>query len=103
MKNIKYYLFLALALLLAAAALILASANKPHEPPEPPPTPLPLPTPDPFRDVETDDSLVYWSPWGQVYHFSLDCPTIQNSDLESGTIEESGKARACRICERYGM
>ncbi|MDR0879154.1 MAG: MBL fold metallo-hydrolase [Clostridioides sp.] len=42
---------------------------------------------------------VYWTPGGKVYHSSSNCKTLQKSkNIKSGTISESGKSRACRVC-----
>ena len=42
---------------------------------------------------------VYWTPSGGVYHFSSSCPTLSRSKtVYSGTVSESGKSRACKVC-----
>ena len=46
-----------------------------------------------------DEAVVYWVPDGEVYHLRRDCRTIrESSDVQSGTIVQSGKVRACKIC-----
>ena len=42
---------------------------------------------------------VYWTPSGTVYHYSSDCSTLSRSRvIRSGTIGQSGKGRACKVC-----
>lgn len=42
---------------------------------------------------------VYWTPGGSVYHSNSGCPTLQRSNvINSGSISESGKGRACKVC-----
>lgn len=42
---------------------------------------------------------VYWTPYGEVYHLSIDCPTLSRSrTIYSGSVSESGKGRACKVC-----
>lgn len=42
---------------------------------------------------------VYWVPSGSVYHNSKNCPSLSRSrTIYSGTIQESGKSRACKVC-----
>lgn len=42
---------------------------------------------------------VYWTPNGEVYHYSENCRTLSRSKtIYSGTISESGKDRACKVC-----
>lgn len=44
-------------------------------------------------------STVYWVPSGDVYHVSRNCRTLKRSrTVYSGTIEESGKSRCCKVC-----
>ena len=44
-------------------------------------------------------AIVYWTPNGEVYHYSENCRTLSRSKtIYSGTIEESGKARPCKVC-----
>lgn len=40
---------------------------------------------------------VYWTPNGEVYHSTLDCPSLGRSKtINSGTISQSGKSRPCK-------
>ena len=42
---------------------------------------------------------VYWTPGGSVYHKSRNCPTLKRSRIVySGSIADSGKPRACKVC-----
>ena len=42
---------------------------------------------------------VYWTPNGEVYHSTKDCPSLGRSKtILSGTISESGKSRPCKNC-----
>lgn len=42
---------------------------------------------------------VYWTESGKVYHRSTDCRYIRNSaNVLEGTVEDSGKERACSAC-----
>ena len=42
---------------------------------------------------------VYWTPNGEVYHSTKDCPSLGRSKtILSGSISESGKARPCKNC-----
>ncbi len=42
---------------------------------------------------------VYWVSGGSVYHLSKDCPSLsRSSNIQSGTVEESGRQRACKNC-----
>ena len=44
-------------------------------------------------------STVYWTPSGSVYHLSSDCSALSRSKtVYSGSISESGKSRACKVC-----
>ncbi|WP_420840396.1 CAP domain-containing protein [Adlercreutzia agrestimuris] len=48
---------------------------------------------------QTDQSIVYWTPNGSVYHNSKGCPALSRSKvIQSGTIAQSGKSRACKDC-----
>lgn len=45
------------------------------------------------------DQTVYWTENGDVYHLDRDCQHIRNrTNVESGTVEESGKDRLCKTC-----
>lgn len=47
----------------------------------------------------TSSETVYWTPNGEVYHSTANCRTLSRSKtIYSGTIEESGKARGCKVC-----
>ena len=42
---------------------------------------------------------VYWTPNGEVYHSTPDCPSLGRSKtILSGTIAQSGKSRPCKNC-----
>lgn len=42
---------------------------------------------------------VYWTPYGEVYHYNKDCPTLARSrTIYSGTKSQSHKNRACKVC-----
>lgn len=42
---------------------------------------------------------VYWTPSGSVYHYSRGCRSLARSrTVYSGSIEESGRPRACKNC-----
>lgn len=42
---------------------------------------------------------VYWVASGEVYHSTPDCPTLKrSSNIYSGSIAQSGKSRACKVC-----
>ncbi|MEY8562423.1 CAP domain-containing protein [Eggerthellaceae bacterium 3-80] len=48
---------------------------------------------------QTDQSIVYWTPSGSVYHTTDKCPALSRSKtIKSGTIAQSGKSRACKDC-----
>lgn len=48
------------------------------------------------------DTLVYWTPFGHVYHTSQDCQHLNHSDtLIEGTVEEAidnSRTRLCKTC-----
>ncbi len=51
--------------------------------------------------AQPNGQTVYWLASGEVYHMDRNCQHIrtkQDSMIRSGTIEESGKARACKSC-----
>jgi hypothetical protein len=68
----------------------------------PSPTAIPAPIEDagwspPASDPVED--IVYWVPNGKVWHVSPNCRTLARSTtIYEGTIEESGKSRACHVC-----
>ncbi len=42
---------------------------------------------------------VYWTPNGEVYHLSSDCPTLSRSrTILSGSVSDSGRSRCCKVC-----
>lgn len=42
---------------------------------------------------------IYWTPNGEVYHSTKDCPSLGRSKtILSGSISESGKSRPCKNC-----
>lgn len=50
---------------------------------------------------KSSGQTVYWLDGGEVYHLDRNCQHIRkykDSVVRSGTIEESGKARACKSC-----
>ena len=57
-----------------------------------------------FRFPSTNNSTqasgtVYWTSGGDVYHSTPDCSALsRSSNISSGTISQSGKSRACKIC-----
>ena len=55
--------------------------------------------------VETlGDEMVYWAPFGKVYHTHEDCGSLNQSEtLTQGTVEQaiaSGRTRLCQFCAR---
>ena len=54
-----------------------------------------------------EDSTVFWTTFGKVYHFDMDCQHINQSDLVEGSVEEgiaAGKTRLCKTCaHKYGV
>ena len=45
--------------------------------------------------------IVYWTPNGSVWHIDKDCITLKKSKVSlSGSIEESGKSRGCKVCTK---
>ncbi len=48
---------------------------------------------------DDSDGIVYWTSGGSVYHTTDSCPTLGRSrNIQSGTVAESGKSRACKVC-----
>ncbi len=44
-------------------------------------------------------TTVYWTPNGEVYHSTPNCPSLSRSKtILSGSIAESGKSRGCKTC-----
>lgn len=45
------------------------------------------------------DGTVYWTPNGEVYHSTPDCPSLGRSKtIYSGSVSQSGKSRPCKNC-----
>lgn len=45
------------------------------------------------------DETVYWTPNGEVYHKTPNCPTLKRSrTIYSGSVSECPKSRGCRVC-----
>lgn len=71
------------------------------------PTPTPEPTPEPTQEpaperaaeaIQTTET-VYWVSKGEVYHRTSSCRTLSRSkNIYSGSVNESGKPRACKVC-----
>ena len=62
-------------------------------------------TQEPPADTEASSQpvagAVYWTASGDVYHLSRNCPHIKHIKdemVQSGSVEESGKTRACMGC-----
>lgn len=50
---------------------------------------------------DMEDTVVYWTAAGEVYHLSRNCPHIRDKKDDavfSGTVKQSGKERACKSC-----
>ncbi len=48
--------------------------------------------------AKTTDT-VYWTESGEVYHSTPNCSALSRSkNIKSGTIAQSGKSRACKLC-----
>ena len=46
-----------------------------------------------------NNRTVYWTPNGSVWHYDRNCSALSRSqEILSGTIEESGKERGCKLC-----
>ena len=51
------------------------------------------------KKSSSSGGTVYWTPSGKVYHRSASCPTLSRSKtVYSGTVNESGKSRCCKVC-----
>ena len=49
--------------------------------------------------TQNTSRTVYWTPGGEVYHSTPNCPSLSRSrQIFSGTISQSGKGRACKNC-----
>lgn len=67
--------------------------------PSPSPTMPPATMAPAIVEEEPQGETVYWVPNGKVWHTTPNCSTLsRSSDIRSGTIEESGKSRACKKC-----
>ena len=54
---------------------------------------------DPSDSQQNTGGTVYWTPNGEVYHSTKDCPSLGRSKtILSGSISESGKSRPCKNC-----
>lgn len=80
------------------------AANK-QDAPDSTATPAPNPTAPPATKApaaaadEPQGNTVYWVLNGKVWHTTPNCSTLsRSSDIRSGTIDESGKSRACKKC-----
>lgn len=53
--------------------------------------------------AEYGDAMVYWTPYGKVYHSDIDCHAMNRSDtLTEGTVEQAiaaNRTRLCKYCE----
>ncbi|MDM8271203.1 hypothetical protein [Thermophilibacter provencensis] len=71
----------------------------PSQPSNPDPAPSQPSNPAPS---EPQTSVVYWTPSGEVYHSTRDCPSLKRSKtVKSGTLDEArkaGKVRPCKNC-----
>ena len=64
-------------------------------------TPVDAPTSSRPADPARDGATVYWTSGGKVYHVDRGCRYIRDKDDDaviSGSAEESGKSRACKVC-----
>ncbi len=61
----------------------------------------PVSAEDKAAAVETfGDELVYWSPFGHVYHTHTDCQALnQTETLTEGTVEQAVAANRTRLCK----
>lgn len=51
------------------------------------------------QQAQSTEGTVYWVSEGEVYHSSQNCRTLKrSSNIQSGTISESGKSRPCKVC-----
>ncbi len=51
------------------------------------------------QQAQSTEETVYWVSEGEVYHSSQNCRTLKrSSNIQSGTISESGKSRPCKVC-----
>ena len=71
----------------------------------PPPQTAPQTTPPPTTTTTNAPAAwgtVYWTPCGEKYHVSANCPTLaRSSTVYSGSIDEAkaaGKGELCKVC-----
>jgi len=51
-------------------------------------------------EVIGSDTVVYWAPFGKVYHLDEDCSALNNSEtLTEGTVEQAIAANRTRLCK----
>lgn len=51
------------------------------------------------QNQQNTSGTVYWTPNGEVYHSTPNCPSLGRSKtILSGTIAQSGKSRPCKNC-----
>lgn len=51
------------------------------------------------QQANAGGGTVYWVAGGSVYHSTPNCPTLKrSSNIQSGSISQSGKSRACKVC-----
>lgn len=55
--------------------------------------------------AEYGDDMVYWAPFGKVYHIYEDCSSLNQTDtLTQGTVEQAiaaNRTRVCKHCENH--
>ncbi|MBD5512006.1 MAG: hypothetical protein HDR08_12260 [Lachnospiraceae bacterium] len=53
--------------------------------------------------AELGDTIVYWTPFGKVYHTDTDCQALNRTDtVTEGTVEQAiaaNRTRLCKYCE----
>lgn len=54
--------------------------------------------------AEYGDAMVYWAPFGKVYHIYEDCSSLNQTDtLTQGTVDQAiaaNRTRVCKYCEK---
>lgn len=54
--------------------------------------------------AEYGDTMVYWTPFGKVYHTDVDCHAMNRTDtITEGTVEQAiaaNRTRVCSYCEK---
>ncbi len=57
--------------------------------------------------AELGDTVVYWAPFGKVYHTHEDCSSLNQTDtLTQGTVEQAiaaNRTRICKYCENRDL